>query len=67
MITAAMMITAMTTITVTKFLILLYFDCFYKGLSPKKDGPFLVDSVFISPKGHTWASAQKLSLMSHSG
>lgn len=44
-----MTITAMT--TAIKFLYCYNFDCFYEGLSPKKDSPFFLQFPLYLPLG----------------
>jgi hypothetical protein len=44
-----MITTSMVMVTAIKFLYCYNFDCFYEGLSPKKDGPFFYKSTLYLP------------------
>lgn len=44
-----MIMTTTATVTAIKFLYCYNFDCFYEGLSPKKDSPFYVKSMLYLP------------------
>jgi hypothetical protein len=57
-----MITTSMVMVTAIKFLYCYNFDCFYEGLSPKKDGLFSINPHCIFRKGQSLPSAQKLSL-----
>lgn len=45
-----MIMTTVAMATVIKFLYCYNFDCFYEGLSPKKDGPFFYKPLLYLPQ-----------------
>lgn len=62
------MITIMVVATAIKFLYCYNFDCFYEGLSPKKDSPFLFKILAVSAmSGIPILRHRTCLLMSHLG
>lgn len=63
-----MVMTITARATAIKFLYCYNFDCFYEGLSPKKDSPFLLKILAISAiRGIPILRHRTCRLMSHLG
>ena len=60
-----MIMTNMVTGTAIKILYCYNFDCFYEGLSPKKDGPFFYKSPLYLPQGAKPAFGTKVAALCH--
>lgn len=62
-----MVMTTTAMVTAIKFLYCYNFDCFYEGLSPKKDSPFSLNPAVSPLKGILRLRYKSCCLMSHSG